>query len=81
MYLNPKIYHMASKINQNGGVSALCFKKLKPINLSVASWTNRRTAVTCPKCLRILAGMAYETRGIQEEVNDVCQSSQNVERN
>jgi hypothetical protein len=59
-YPNPKIYHMAHKINQDGGVSALCFKKLKPINLAVASWTYRRTAVTCPKCQRILAGMAYE---------------------
>lgn len=60
-YPNPKIYHMASKINQEGGVMALCFKTPRAINLRTASWTNRRTAVTCPKCQRILAGMAYES--------------------
>ncbi|CAB4190032.1 hypothetical protein UFOVP1193_30 [uncultured Caudovirales phage] len=60
-YPNAKIYHMASKINQDGGVSALCYAKPKAINLRSASWTNRRTAVTCPKCQRILAGMAYDS--------------------
>jgi hypothetical protein len=59
VYPNPKIYHFAAKINERGDVSALCFAKPRPINLRVASWTNRRTAVTCPKCRRILAGIAY----------------------
>jgi hypothetical protein len=49
-----KIYHRGDKINQRGGVSALCFVKPKAINLQKATWTNRDEAVTCPKCLAIL---------------------------
>jgi hypothetical protein len=37
------------------GVSALCFKRPRAIDLRVATWTNRDEAVTCPKCLAILA--------------------------
>jgi hypothetical protein len=47
----PKKYHWGAKINANGDVSALCFEKPRAINLSRASWTNRKEAVTCPKCL------------------------------
>jgi hypothetical protein len=47
-----KTIHMADKINQDGGVSALCFASPKPINLKLATWTNRPGAVTCGKCLR-----------------------------
>jgi|GEM_PF-3816985 len=47
-----KTIHMADKINQDGGVSALCFTTLRPINLKLATWTNRPVAVTCRKCLR-----------------------------
>lgn len=50
-----RVYHMASKINENGDVSALCFARPRAINLSVATWTNRKDAVTCPKCIKALA--------------------------
>jgi len=49
-----KLYHMADKVNQRGGVSALCFAKPKAIDLTRALWTNRKEAVTCKKCLAIL---------------------------
>lgn len=51
-----KIIHKAAKINENGDVSALCFKVPHAINLKVASWQmyNDRF-VTCPKCRRALA--------------------------
>ena len=52
--MNTKKYHYANKINENGDVSALCFLKPKAINLKVASWTNRKEAVTCIKCLSLL---------------------------
>lgn len=47
-----KIYHMASKIDQHGNVSALCYDKPRPIPLAKGhSWTIRSEAVTCRKCL------------------------------
>ncbi len=49
-----KKYHMASKVAQHGGVSALCFVKPRSIDLGRASWTNRPEAVTCIKCLRAM---------------------------
>lgn len=48
-------YHMGDKINQRGGVSALCFLKPRSIDLTRACWTNRKEAVTCKKCLILLA--------------------------
>ena len=50
-----KKYHYANKINENGDVSALCFKNLKKINLNFECWTIRKEAVTCKKCLAKLA--------------------------
>ena len=49
-----KKYHMAHKLNGKGGVSALCFKKPRAIDLTRALWTNRPDAVTCEKCLALL---------------------------
>lgn len=49
-----KPYHKAARINQSGGVSALCFKKPRAIDLSRALWTIRDEVVTCKKCLAIL---------------------------
>ena len=46
-----KIVHRASRIRSDGAVSALCFARPRPINLNVASWTNRDEAVTCKKCI------------------------------
>ena len=45
-----KICHLAGKIAPDGRVSALCFKKPRAIDLSLATWTLLRNAVTCPKC-------------------------------
>lgn len=53
-YRDHKKYHRASLVNERGGVSALCFKRPRSINLSHALWTIRDEAVTCPKCLRAL---------------------------
>jgi len=47
-------YHMADKVNQHGGVSALCFSKPRAINLNVARWTILPEHVTCKKCKRML---------------------------
>ncbi len=54
-YHDDKKYHMADKWNLDGKVSALCFKKPRAINLKVALWTLCLEAVTCEKCLRVLA--------------------------
>lgn len=45
---------MAKLINSKGGVSPLCAKKPKVLNLSRELWTNRAEAVTCPKCKVII---------------------------
>ena len=49
-----RIYHMARKINEVGGVSALCFKSPRAINLAISCWTIHPWAVTCPKCAKLL---------------------------
>ena len=54
-YHDQKKYHMADRFSTDGKVSALCFAKPRAINLKVALWTIRPAAVTCAKCLRLLA--------------------------
>jgi hypothetical protein len=49
----PKPVHYANLMREDGAASALCFAKPHPIDLRRASWTNRREAATCPKCLRL----------------------------
>ena len=51
-----KVYHLAAMVNQRGGVSPLCARKPRAINLHRAMWTIRREAVTCAKCLKLLEG-------------------------
>lgn len=46
-----KKVHYADKIRSDGAVKALCYKINVPINLKTASWTNRKEAVTCKKCI------------------------------
>lgn len=53
-----KVYHMASLINRDGGISPLCAAKPRVIDLKKASWTNRRERVTCPRCKKRLAEAA-----------------------
>lgn len=43
--------HKAKLVRSDGRVSALCFRRPRPIDLSRASWTLRWSAVTCPACL------------------------------
>jgi len=52
--LRVKIVHRAAHVTSDGRVSAICYKKPRAIDLSVASWTIRDEAVTCPKCKRIV---------------------------
>ncbi len=47
-------YHKAVLINGRGGVSALCFKRPRAIDLKKALWTIVDDSVTCPKCLRLM---------------------------
>lgn len=54
---DPK-YHMADKWGPGGTVSALCFKRPRPIDLKVALWTITPEQVTCKKCLRLLKARA-----------------------
>lgn len=42
-------------IREDGAVSALCFKRPRKIDLTRSSWTIRDEAVTCSKCLALLA--------------------------
>ena len=51
-----RMRHRADKINQRGGVSALCFPKPRAIDMKRASWTAIDSGVTCPKCLQLIAG-------------------------
>ena len=55
IYRDNKVYHLADLVNKNGGVSALCYKKPRAINLSQALWTINKDLVTCKKCLKKLS--------------------------
>lgn len=49
-----RIVHFASKWNQRGGVSALCFARPRSIRLSISTWTICPQFVTCQKCKALL---------------------------
>ncbi len=51
--------HRASKIRDDGRVSALCFKRPRAIDLQVASWTINAHLVTCLKCKRLQASAEW----------------------
>lgn len=53
--MSEKPYHFASKIRADGAVSALCYAQPRKIDLRRALWTIRRDAVTCFRCLALLA--------------------------
>ena len=59
-YNDIKIYHKANKRSQTGGVSALCFKTPRSINMNRATWTFRDEAVTCKKCLKKIRREKFE---------------------
>lgn len=49
----PRIYHRAALVSDKG-VSALCYKRPRAIDMrpeSGQTWTTDDTAVTCPKCI------------------------------
>lgn len=54
-YRDHKKYHMANLIASDGSVSALCFDKPQRINMKRAKWTTDKSAVTCKKCLTLMA--------------------------
>jgi len=49
-----RIVHRAHLVNSNGGVSPLCAKKPRVLDLRRATWTNRDGSVTCPRCLALM---------------------------
>jgi hypothetical protein len=65
-YGDAKFYHRAHLMDDRGNVSALCFKFPRAISGRRASWTIRDEAVTCPKCLTVLA-LIRVVRGGGEE--------------
>ena len=46
--------HMADKVNERGGVSALCFSRPHVINMKRETWVTDEKAVTCAKCLDMI---------------------------
>jgi hypothetical protein len=48
----PQLVHFAHLIAPDGGVSPLCAKAPRRINVKRATWTNRPGAVTCPRCIQ-----------------------------
>lgn len=68
----PRVYHRAKYIGPLG-VSALCYAKPHPINLSKRqSWTIRDEAVTCPRCKKLLAANRVSNGG--GSVRDVTEA-------
>ena len=45
-----KRVHMASKVAEDGSVSALCYFKPRRIDMRFATWTTDAKAVTCEAC-------------------------------
>ena len=64
--MHEKVRHFASKVNDVGQVSALCFDPPKPIRLSVATWVLQAQHVTCRKCRKLLAEIDSITDGQEE---------------
>ena len=54
-----KLTHLADKMSADGRVSPLCAPTPRAIDLNRATWTIISDAVTCPKCLKIMAHPNY----------------------
>lgn len=61
----PKLYHMADMITDQGDVSPLCASRPRKIDLRRASWTIRSEAVTCQRCKMLLLEKAREPTDAQ----------------
>lgn len=57
-YHDRKPIHLAKHMAPDGGVSPLCAKTPRALNLKVATWTLDRNAVTCPRCKKLLPAPA-----------------------
>lgn len=53
-YNDVKVFHKANKINQNGRVSALCYKNPRPIPATRRYIMFSTEGVTCKRCLKML---------------------------
>ena len=67
-----KIIHRASVVRGDGAVSALCYKRPRPINLARTTWTNRNEATTCPKCLAALESEGQWRRSLPGIKDQSC---------
>jgi hypothetical protein len=50
-----RMRHRGDKIDSKGRVSALCFPKPRAIDMKRATWVMSDGAVTCPKCMAMIA--------------------------
>ena len=55
LYHDIKKVHLAQLISNTGGVSPLCAKKPRRLNLKKASWTLVKKLVTCKRCLALIS--------------------------
>lgn len=53
-----RVRHRGALVNAKGGVSALCFKTQRAIDMKRASWTLIDSGVTCAKCRSAIARKA-----------------------
>jgi len=59
--VSARIVHLAGSVSPCGDVSAVCFKKPRPIDMKRATWTTSTDLVTCKRCLAKLASSASPT--------------------
>lgn len=55
--MSARIVHLAGAVTPSGDVSAVCFKKPRPIDMKQATWTTSTDLVTCERCLAKLASI------------------------
>ncbi len=56
LYKDIRLIHFGNLMTKEGRVSPLCAKRPRKLNLKISTWTNRKEAVTCKKCLNKLNG-------------------------
>lgn len=71
--------HKAKHLRADGCVSALCSKTPRAIDLKRASWTIRNEAVTCPRCLALLASGDQPTSGSLHRFGAAVVSEKDIE--
>lgn len=53
--MSDRVVHRGGWVNSKGQVSALCFKRPRAIDMKRATWVGHDDAVTCPKCVAVIA--------------------------